>query len=442
MKTTFSWTKRLLLIPPLVLGVLALYFSPLMKQAPPQNTKTASPKVVRVIKLEPRKIQPTAIGYGYIQPANEWQVQSELTGTINWISDKLKNGSIIKKGEIVLKLDQATFLLEKAQLMAQLEVAKLKDKTTQSSIEIAQKDVDLQKNEVQRIEKLSKTGNISKTTKDASQRQLLSSQQQLQTLKNTLLINEAEKMVITSQLAVIDLDLQKTQLIAPFDVRVTEVNVGVSEYINTGTLLFKADGLNAAEVSAQFTIGKMRPLRKASTSNTLTPETHSELQANVELQTADRTINWEAKVDRSGGLLDAQTQNQSIVVRIDNPYQQASPGSRPPLIRNTFVKVTLKAPILTNQLLLPSTAIHNNRVYTLDDENKLRIKAIETDFIQQQIAVIKSGLNAKDRVILSQLSPAIEGMKLKPQEDKKIMTWLDKTSGFSTPKKIKKQEAL
>lgn len=430
MDIKFSWKKRLLWIPPLFLGGLALLLAPLIKQAPPENSQVASPKVVRVIKMQPRRIQPAAMGYGYIQPANEWQVQSELSGTIIWVSENLDNGSIIKEGETVLKIDPAPFLLTAAQLVAQLEVAKLKDQTIQSSLDIAQQDVDLQKTELQRFERLSKTGNISTTAKDASKRQFLSSQQQLQTLKNNLLINQAEKKVLASQLAVVELDLEKTLLRAPFDIRVTEVNAGIAEYVNRGERLLNADGLKAVEVSAQFALGKMRPLRKSTANHPLTNNIHSELQAIVELQAADKTISWQAVVDRTGGLLDTQTQSQSIVVRIDDAYQKAIPGERPPLIRNTFVKVTLKAPILNNQLLLPETAIHNGKVYTLDADNKLRIKPVKIDFVQQQIAVIASGLTVGDNVILSPLSPAIEGMTLKPQQDKKMLNWLDSSTGF------------
>lgn len=449
MEIKFSWKKRLLWIPPLLLGVFALLLAPLIKQAPPESSKVVSPKIVRVIKMQPRRIQPTAIGYGYIQPANEWQVQSELSGTIIWVSENLDNGSIIKEGETVLKIDPAPFLLTKAQLQAQLEVAKLKDQTIQSSLEIAQQDVDLQKTELQRFERLSKTGNVSTTAKDASKRQFLSSQQQLQTLKNNLLINRAEKKVLASQLAVVDLDLEKTRLRAPFDIRVTEVNIGIAEYVNRGELLLNADGLKAVEVSAQFALGKMRPLRKSAKINPSTNNLHSELQATVELQAADKKISWKAVVDRTGGLLDIQTQSQSIVVRIDDAYQKAIPGERPPLIRNTFVKVTLKAPILNNQLLLPATAIHNGKVYTLDPSNKLRIKPVKVDFVQQQIAVIDSGLSSADKVILSPLSPAIEGMSLKAQQDKKMLNWLDSSTGFldssaeiNAEKSSKKQEAL
>lgn len=442
MSTKFSWKKRLLWIPPLFLGVLALLLAPLIKQAPPQSSKSISPKVVRVIKISPRKIQPSAIGYGYIQPADEWQAQSELSGTVIWKSENLNNGSIISKGEEVLEIDPTPFLLTKAQLEAQLEVARLKDTTIQSSIQIAGQDLELQKAELQRIERLSKTGNISQTTRDAGKRQFLNSQQQLQTLKNNLLINQAEQKVLESQLAVVDLDLQKTILRAPFDIRVTDVNIGIAQYINRGELLLTADGLDAAEVSAQFPIGKMRPLRRSAKEKSLTDNVHADLQASVELQAADKKISWQATVDRTGGLLDAQTQSQSIVVRIEDPYKKATPGSRPPLIRNTFVKVILKAPILNNQLLLPTTAVHNNRVYTLDADNKLQIKTVEIDFIQQQIAVIRSGLAAEERVILSPLSPAVAGMKLKPQQDNKTVNWLDKTTGFAAEKSSKKQEAL
>jgi RND family efflux transporter MFP subunit len=442
MDIKLGWKKRLLWLPPLILGVLAVVLAPLIKQAPPQSTKTPSPKVVRVIKMQPRDIQPAVIGYGYIQPTNDWQVQAELSGTITWIAENLGSGSIINKGEAVLKIDPTPYQLSKAQLQAQLDVATLKDDTIQASLKIAQQDFNLQKTELERYELLSKEGNVSKITRDSSERAFLNSQQQLQTLKNNLLINAAEKKVLSSQLALVDLDLEKTVLRAPFDIRLTEVNVGLAEYVNRGELLIKADGLNAAEVSAQFPIGKMRPLRKAAEQNTLNTEMHSELQATVELQTVDKTISWDGKVARTGGLLDTQTQSQSIVVRVEDPYQKASPGERPPLIRNTFVKVTLKAPVLNKQLLLPITAIHNNQVYTLNDENKLQIKDVKVDFVQQQVAVISSGLTSGDKIILSQLSPAIEGMTLKPMQDNKMLEWLTQTTGFAIEKSTKSEGAL
>ncbi len=59
-------------------------------------------------------------------------------------------------------------------------------------------------------------------------------------------------------------------------------------------------------------------------------------------------------------------------------------------------------------------------------ENQLVIQPVEVDFVQGQIAVIKSGLTLDDLVVVSQLQPAVQGMKLKPQPDKELMQWLSK----------------
>ncbi len=54
MRIKFSWTKRLLWVPPLFIGILTLLLAPMIKQAPPQSSQASSPKVVRVIKMSSR----------------------------------------------------------------------------------------------------------------------------------------------------------------------------------------------------------------------------------------------------------------------------------------------------------------------------------------------------------------------------------------------------
>ena len=67
----------------------------------------------------------------------------------------------------------APFLLTKAQLEAQLEVAKLKDTAIQTLLQVAQQELDQQEAEPQRVDCLSKAGNISRTTRDTCKRQFL-----------------------------------------------------------------------------------------------------------------------------------------------------------------------------------------------------------------------------------------------------------------------------
>jgi multidrug efflux pump subunit AcrA (membrane-fusion protein) len=202
--------------------------------------------------------------------------------------------------------------------------------------------------------------------------------------------------------------------------------LSLAEFVNRGALLLKADRIGDVDISAQFTMGKMRPLRAFKNNNNT--QKNSILTAQISLQTTDKIMHWNGTVQGSTGIIDLQTQSQSIIVNVKNPYQQATPGSRPPLVRNTFVKVTLFAPVLENKILLPITAIHEDHIYIVDKNSKLKIIPIKVDFIQQEVAVIKSGLKQGDIVVLSPLFPAIKGMTLKAQADKKMIKWLEKKS--------------
>ncbi len=435
----FSWKQRLFFIPPVILGGLLLVFVPGMKAELPKATQTTGKKVVRVLKVVPRKIQPTAVGYGHTKPAHEWEAQAELDGTVIWISEDFKNGTLIRKGSDILKLDPSSYELGSVKLNAEIEVAKLTDQTIRESVKIAEKDYQVQKVEYDRAVGLAKSGHLSKSGKDKIARELLGSQQQFQTLKNNLAINRAQQKVLQAELAIARRDIENTVIRAPYDVRITEKMVDIAGYVNKGGVILRADGIDAVEVSAQLPLGKMRPLRRDSNLSPFDSKLHDNLEAMVELKAGEKTIVWDAKVNRSGGKIDAQTQSQSIVVRIEDPYRKAEPGKKPPLIRDTFVKVTLKARVMKKKILLPVVSIHNNKVYIVK-EGKLEIRPVIVDFVQGQIAVIRSGVEKDDLVVLSKLSPAVEGMALKPQSDKKVKKWLDKETGFKAGKPDKSKD--
>lgn len=434
----FNWKQRILFFPPVVLGAVILLLAPAMQAEPPKAADTTGKKVVRVIKVAPRKLQPSVVGYGHTRPQQQWLAQSELEGVVVWESDLFKAGAIVEQGSELMRLDPSSYQLAIARLEAELDVLVLSAESLRASLSIAEQEYQVQRSEYDRSMRLSKTGHISQAEKDKATRDLLSSRQQLQGQKNSLTINQAQQKVLNTELAQARRDLELTVIRAPFDIRITEKLVGLAEYVNKGEMLLKADGIAAVEVSAQFPLGKMQPLRRNTAASALDNALHANLEAVVELQAGDRVISWPASVSRSGGLVDAQTQSQSIVVQITQPYKQAVPGRKPPLVRDTFVRVTLKAPVLKHQILLPVSALHGDKVYLVRD-GKLHITPVEVDFVQGQVAVIKTGLVKDDLVVLSKLAPAVEGMSLKPEPDKQIVKWLERETGFAAGKSSQDQ---
>ncbi len=434
----FTWRQRLLFFPPVIIGVLLIVFSFGMKAKPPAAPVSSQAKPVRILEIQPRNIQPLAVGYGKTRPAREWEAQAEMEGILVTIADKVQTGAFLPAGSEIMQIDPSLYQLTLTQYQAQLSVAELRDNTIRSSIVIAEQETRLQENEYLRSVRLRKTGSISQTQLEQTHRALLSSQQQLQTLRNNLAINKEERKVLESQIAVAERNLDHTRIYAPFDLRVTEKLVNLGEYVNKGENLLKADGTASVEVDAQFPLGRMRPLRKHTSPDAPVMD-HSNLLATVELEVGDRVIQWSGNVTRTGGLIDAQTQSQTIIIGIDHPYEVARPGQRPPLIRDTFVKVILKAPELTEQIILPVEAIHNHLVYVVDKQNKMHTRQVKIDFIQDQVAVIAEGLAFGEKVILSDLSPAVENMPVKAIPDKQAMQWLDKQAALSDSAKGKRE---
>ncbi len=126
-------------------------------------------------------------------------------------------------------------------------------------------------------------------------------------------------------------------------------------------------------------------------------------------------------------------------------YKQAKPGQRPPLTRNTFVEVELRGKPQPEQLLVPVNAIHESTdhkntahksyVYVVDNDNRLIIRPVKIKFSQSGYSVLSKGIKAGERIVISDLAPALEGMLLEPEEDKKTKKWLMLQAGGTRPEK-------
>ncbi len=113
---------------------------------------------------------------------------------------------------------------------------------------------------------------------------------------------------------------------------------------------------------------------------------------------------------------------------------QARPGQRPPLSRNTFVEVELRGSPKGNQVIVPTSALHEGNVYVLGEDNRLDIRKVNVAFIQGRYAVLASGLDPEEKLIVSDLIPSIQGMLLEPIMDKKTRGMLMlEVSGDKSP---------
>lgn len=416
-----KWKNILWLIVLVSMGGAAYYAAPMLKKGP-QKTKVVERAVkVRMIKISKIDVVPRAIGYGKVAPARTWDSVAEVAGQIIWIADELRDGRIVKAGAEVLRIEDANYQLVLTQIGAQLNASKVKSKTARDALVLAQKELELLRQDYQRKKELAKKGTVSKATVHAAERPLLSGQARVTNLQNSLELISAEHQVLIAQRDAAMLELKRTHIAAPFDARITNVKIGAAQYANRGQLLFSADGLDVAEVAAQFPVGILRPLIAAAGNGKATQIRRGALalKAVVRLHTATHSIKWPARVARVSGAIDPQTQSLGVVVAVDRPTELAKPGVRPPLFRNTFLEVELVSRPIKGQIVVPLNAIHQGQVYVINDESRLEKRKVQVKFSQKGYAVLLKGVKPGEKIVTSDLVTAMDGMLLEPQKDKK-----------------------
>lgn len=96
-----------------------------------------------------------------------------------------------------------------------------------------------------------------------------------------------------------------------------------------------------------------------------------------------------------------------------------------------YVEVELRGKARNQTIVIPRSAIHEGQVYVANDKNRLEKKRIEIDFQQRNLISVKSGIQANERIIISDLVPAINGMLLKPQTDQAALSKIIKEATSS-----------
>ena len=76
---------------------------------------------------------------------------------------------------------------------------------------------------------------------------------------------------------------------------------------------------------------------------------------------------------------------------------------------------------------MPDGVLHGGKVYVVGDDSRLAIRDVATGYKRDGFVVIDKGLDAGERLIVSDISPAVPGMLLKPTEDKELQTNLAST---------------
>ena len=375
-------TKRIFIIVATVITtisllVLASKFSP----RPAQKSQAVPIILVETITAQSEDVQFKIPSQGPVQPLIDSNLVAEVSGQVINVSDKFRAGAFIKKGDVLLNIDPANYIANLKSAEAALAQAKASLQDAKARTEQARKD-------------WKKIGRGEAT-------ELALKIPQLNQAKAS--VQSAEANVLRAQR-----DLDRTTVKATFDALIKEENVGLGQYLNTGSIIGKLYGTNVAEVRLPLPDRELAFLNMPIADN---PASYPDVKLTGIY--AGEKVDWFGKIVRTEGVVSENNRLTYLVAEINDPYQLTEGLNIPALRFGTFVQAEIGGKFMNDVFGIPHSAIVNeNKVLLYVDEGNVKFTDIEIVRSENNTVYVK-GLSKGDEIITTSLENPIDGMKVK-----------------------------
>jgi RND family efflux transporter MFP subunit len=379
---------RRVIAPVLIVVVGFVFAGVLLGTGPkvePRAPEVISP-LVRVLDIVPRTVRFRVSTHGTVVPRTESDLVPEVSGRVTWISPALVSGGFFSKDEPLLRIDPLDY-----------DVAL---EESRAGLARAESDLDNAKTDHQR-------------QLDLVQRRVASDVQR-DNAANRLRIAEAVLREAQARLARADRDRARTETVAPYDGRVRSERVDVGQFVARGAAIGTIYAVDYAEVRLPVPDEELAyldlPMSRGAAENV------APVPVILRARFAGGDHEWLGEVVRTEGELDPKSRMVNVIARVKDPYLQ--PDGRPPLSVGLFVQAEILGATADDVVVLPRSAVRRgDSVLIVDADSRLRFREIDVLRTARDEVFVRAGLAAGERICVSPLEAATEGMRVRIGDD-------------------------
>ncbi len=386
---------------------------------------------------------------GEVSAYREVVIAAEVDGRVIEKSPRCEAGNYVQAGTKLLQIDPRDYQLEidrLTELVAQADIdlqeLQVDRQYTDQLVELAKSEEKLQQVEFDRQNELLQQGAGAQKEVDRARREWLTTQTALNRLqKERSLLDtkasrlESEKRRLQADLAKAKLNLERTTITAPIDGVVMEDAIEKNGYVSRGTMLAKMEDNSKAEVRFQLEMDELRwlwqQIKTAGDSEVADSQADRfllpQLPVTVCYEIQGHEFAWNGHLSRYDGAgINAATRTVPCIAVIDDLWAKAGDGgdqtitAPPALMRGMFVKLKMSVPLKVPLLRVPELAIrpgnHVWLVHETAEKTTLKVEHVNVVQLSAGVALIVpngAALSEGDRVIVSPLSMAVDGMVIR-----------------------------
>jgi len=375
-KTGLVLLRIILCLLILVGGVFGMKKLKQMKK-PPQKVERKEPALpVQVVRVQAKTVPVSIFSYGEIVSRTEVTLPAEVAGRVIFAHQDLQMGAVIKKGEILYRINEQDFRLN-------LESAQARLKSLVRDLELARKEY-------------SRVRNLYAKKKVGTQSTVEKGEQAVNAMNNQII--QVKQSIDQAKL-----QLSRCLIRAPFTGRITELAVDQDEYVTPGKNLLTLTDDSNLEVQVPLDSRdalawlRFQPGREGHSWFGLPEKTGC-----IVTWTEKENVHAQGSLDRVIRF-DPRTRSLTVAIRLQ-PDKDASF----PLVQGMFCRVDIEGRSLENVFALPRAAVSFEQTVYVVEENRLYTRKVVVARIEESTAFILGGLKEGEQVIITRLENPLE----------------------------------
>jgi RND family efflux transporter MFP subunit len=427
--------------------------------------------LVEVVAAESGDFVPQIVVVGTVEPEREVHLRPRVSGTAIERGPNFVPGGFVAKGETLLQLDPTDYetakrarqgefdqanaqhdeaLAEARRIAAELQ--QVRAERNQAQAELAQANADLQVEEGRRLVARRDYELLGEKLDDQQRRlalrepQLAAARAKIEAVRTKIAAAEARILATQARIAAAEAaieaskarmdvaqaaidqarnDFERTTIIAPFEAHVLRRMADEGSEVSTSVEIAQLVGVEEYWIVASVPISKLRWIR-------FPTENEEGSQVFVHHDAAwGKGRRREGRVKSLIGTLDRTTRLARVVVAVKDPLaRKPDPRhpDRPALIVGSLVEVRIQAEALRQVTRIDRAHLRKNDTVWVMKDGKLDIRKVQVAFEDPDHVYLRSGLEAGERVVHTNLATVKAGAALRTEGVR-----ADRTTGADRP---------
>jgi len=385
-----SWVKYIQSIVSAILIILVFLMLSVMAvnilKKPKEKKRNFNTLAVTADYAKLENVQLQVRTQGEVRPQIEIDLVPEVGGKIVFVSPNFIEGGIFRKGETLLRIEDSDFKVAVVRAEAGVAQAEQVLMREEAEGEIARQD----------YAELGRGDNPSPLA--------LREPQQAQA--------RASLQAAKAELESMKLNLSRTEVRAPFSGRVRTKASDLGQFVTPGSRLGRIFSTDIAEVRLPLSDPQLSkldlPLAYVAKDRASAPKV--DLNAIV----AGEVRHWEGRIMRTDSTYDTASRALFAIVEVFDPYGKGASEDGVPLAPGLFVDADISGKSFGDVITIPRDGLRpDNEVYVVDNKGKAEIRDVTVLDASPDRAVLRTGVEAGELVVLSPMERSRVEMTLK-----------------------------